>query len=91
MITNAILQVGLMFVDLLTGWFPKQPAVDQVVVQAGGFLAPIVAGAASLGVWVPWGVIGLCVGVVVPLFLATLTFKTIRAIVSYLPLIGGAG
>lgn len=91
MITNAVVQFAVGFLSIVCGWFPKQPAVDQVVVTAGGFLQPIVDGAASLGVWVPWGTIGACMAVVVPLFIATFLFKTLRALASYIPLVGGAG
>ena len=50
MITSAVAQFAVGFLTIVCGWFPKQPAVDQVVVTAGGFLQPIVDGAASLGV-----------------------------------------
>lgn len=91
MITDALFQAGGGAFVTVCGWFPKVPAVDQVVVSAGGYLGPILNGAASLGCWVPWAVIGTCMVVVGPLFLATLAFKTLRALFSYVPLIGGAG
>lgn len=91
MITDGIMTVAIGFVSTVLGWFPQQPAVAQVVVSAGGYLTPIVAGAASLGCWIPWGVIVACMVIVVPLYLGSFGFKILRAVVSYLPLIGGAG
>ena len=91
MITSALCDWGASWGSTVIGWIPPQPAVTGVVVTAGNYIQPIIDGAASMACWIPYPVIGACLGVVVPVFLAAMTFKALRAIASYIPLVGGAG
>jgi len=90
-ITDALCQFGIGVASTVVGWFPPQPAVTGVVVTAGNYLQPIMDGAGSMGVWVPWPVIAACLLVVVPCFLASFLFKAARAVAAHIPLVGGAG
>ena len=65
--------------------------LDGVIVKSGTAIVPIIQGIGSMGVWIPWQVIGLCMGALFPLYLGAFLFKVARAIAAHLPLIGGAG
>jgi hypothetical protein len=78
------------FVVWLGGLFPDWED-PQVFNDLSGFLTTLVAAFAGLGIWVPWAVIGLCVGVQVSAWGLSLSGKTVRALASHIPFFGGSG
>lgn len=57
-------------------------------------LGPVVTGigaGASMGAWVDWTAVGVIVGTTTLVFAIAFGIKLVRAILSYVPLIGGAG
>lgn len=90
MISEWFLGLALGAVGWLAGlfgeWEPPAELTDmatQAQVLVGQF--------ASLGVWVPWGVIAACVGASVTTWAIVLGIKTVRAAAAHIPAIGGSG
>lgn len=62
-----------------------------VYISADRFLAPMAGGIAATSSWVPWGTLGISLGVVGIVYVASFTIKLLRAIAAHIPFIGGAG
>lgn len=85
------MSLGLDLLGTISPLLPRFDEVDGVVVTAGTFIIPLAASAASMGIWVPFGTIAMCLGVLGPFYLTSLLFKIARVLVAHFPLIGGKG
>lgn len=90
MITQFFLDLGASIVNWLASLFPPWQVPSQVT-GLPGMLSQLLAGMGGLGGWIDWGVVSAAVGVAVSTWIVCLVIKTLRAIASYLPFVGGAG
>lgn len=75
----------------IAGFFPAISDDQGVIITAQNFFSTIASGAGLLGAWIPWLTVSLCLAVVVPVYLAAMTVRLVRAILGHVPLIGGNG
>lgn len=91
MISDWLMVFGTDFGLTFLTTMPSFPQWESLTITAGNYLLPLAAGMASMGVWIPWGVIGICMGIIGPLYTAALVFKLARAVLAHVPLVGGNG
>lgn len=90
MISEWFLQLAVGFATWLAGVFgPWTPPAELVDMADGA--QQLVTAFASLGVWVPWGVIAACVAASVATWAIVVGIKLVRALAAHIPGFGGAG
>lgn len=89
MITEWFLSLFQVVVDWFAGLFPTDDP-PAFIGGVTGFLHTIVDGAAGLGAWVPWAYLGLVGGILLTLWLATVSVKGIRWLWGLTPFSGGS-
>jgi len=75
----------------LFGLLPDTSAATNLVVQSNNAFAPIMAGAASLGAWMPWGTLGLVFPIVIGFYIGAFLVKVLRQLFTHVPVFGGSG
>lgn len=90
MISEFFLNLAVGFVGWLAGLFGEWDPPAELTGMATAAQS-LVTQFASLGVWVPWGVIAACVGAAVASWAIVLGIKTIRAAAAHIPGVGGSG
>ncbi|WP_449280968.1 hypothetical protein [Leucobacter sp.] len=90
MISEFFANLAVWFVEWLASVFGEwtPPAA---FTEAKTTMAELLAGFASLGVWVNWAVLGVCMLTAIAAWAVVLGIKLVRAIVAHIPVIGGAG
>lgn len=89
MITEFLIGLASLVGETLLGWIPDLGGAETLVVDASNVLGPILAGGASLGAWMPWGVLVATIGVVMGVYFTCLIFKVLLRLAGHLPQIGG--
>lgn len=90
MITEFFIGLGLSIARWFVGLFPEWQApagfasLDDTV---NGFFARF----DGVGVWAPWGLLGVCIAVALSVWGIGLVVKLARAIAAHIPFFGGAG
>lgn len=83
------------FIDLFTGvatWaLSLLPKWDDngIIVTASNWVTTLIAGAAGLGVWFPWGVLAVCMGLTSSWYGVIFLIKGVRWLVGWIPTMGG--
>lgn len=90
MITEALISFGTGFVSFIAGIFPHWTAPDWLT-GFGSQIQSILNPAQGLGVWLNFGLAGTVVVAVVGTWIVCFGIKLLLRIVSYVPLVGGAG
>jgi hypothetical protein len=72
--------------DLFPVWTPPTEFRTFQTIMSG-----LVEGFVSVGVWIPWSVIGACFAVQVVVWGLVFAIKGLRAAAAHVPMIGGAG
>jgi len=85
------MRFGMLVFGSLSDLLPSSDQLDSVIVTAGNFALPLATGLASLGAWIPWATVGVCLAALFPVYLGSLLFKLVRVIWGYVPFIGGNG
>jgi hypothetical protein len=89
-ISEWFITIGIGFAGWVVGLFPEWDVPSEVAGfddMLNGFIAPF----SSLGAWVPWTVIFICVGLAVAAWVIGWGVKAIRAVAAHVPFVGGAG
>lgn len=89
MITEWLFQVGNTVSVWVLGLFPTLP--DESIHAAVDPLMMVGAYIGSMSTWVNWGLVAGQVTVVLSTYFLFLTVKILRALLGYLPFIGGNG
>lgn len=90
MISEFFINLGIGFATWFVGLFPEWdvPAeVESFDSTVSGFIGPF----ANLSVWIPWALVLFCVVTAVGAWAIGWGVKSIRAIASHIPFLGGAG
>jgi hypothetical protein len=90
MIVQWFLGVALGIWKWMTGRFPVDPA-SSITFHMTDLFTPWATGIQSTGVWFPWLILSECLITVGAFYMGALTLRLIRAIVGYIPFIGGNG
>lgn len=76
--------ISAWFASLFPTWAPGTLDFTDAMITLAGAVA-------GMGVWMPLGVLAVCVGVVCVAWVVMVGIKLVRAIVAHIPGIGGAG
>lgn len=88
MVTAAVLDVLAMIAMALLDALPDTEVPDWLN-SASNFIPTVFNFAGSLGVWVPWSLLGIVMAAVVAVWVGSFAFKLIRIIISHVT--GGGG
>lgn len=91
MIIEWLMWLGVNVFGMTMEQMPRFDDVEGVVLTASGYLLPLASGLASLGAWIPWGVLGVCMPIVIGTYIICLVIRLARAVVAHVPFVGGAG
>ncbi|MDQ4213302.1 hypothetical protein [Microbacterium capsulatum] len=79
----------------LATWFigllPNTDSAHGLIVTAQNAFGPILAGAASIGAWMPWDTLAIVFPIVMLFYIGAFVVKVFRALFSHVPLFGGNG
>lgn len=90
MITEWLLGLGATILAWVGSLFPAWTPPPEFT-GLGGMISQLMGWFVGLGVWVPWGVLGACVGIQLAAWAIALSAKTVRAAVAHIPFVGGHG
>lgn len=90
MITQLLLDLGSSVAHWLASLFPPWQVPSQVT-SLPTMLSGLLASLSGLGGWIDWPVVSAAVSVSVATWVVCLIIKVFRAVLSYLPFVGGAG
>lgn len=91
MIVEAFLFLGVEFTSWLLTLLPNWTDEAGVIITASNGLASIIAGVASLSVWIPWGHIAYAAGLVFLAYFSMLVLRLARVLMGHVPFVGGNG
>jgi len=90
-ITDFFLNLWAGFQEWLFGMLPDVTEADGVIATASNWVGTLITAGSSLGVWIPWVTIGVCVQVAGVVWVMTFLFKIARSVIAHIPFIGGNG
>jgi len=94
MITEFFVTVAMGFVNWLLTLTPSSGDVSPatgLLVTAGNHLTALVSGAAQIGAWMPWDVLGIVLPIVLSFYVAMFVLKIVRQLIAHVPAFGGSG
>lgn len=77
MIVEWLADVLFGFLGWIDALLPSFNDAEGVVLTVGTFLIPLAAGLASLGVWIPWATVTLCLTIVGTFYFGSAVIKLI--------------
>ena len=89
MITDWLIDVGRQLMAWLLGLFPADWQVPDWLTGLSTQLGVVLAGAAGMGVWIPWALIFTVVTATFVLWTLGLTLKLARWLLGLVPTMGG--
>ena len=90
MISEWFMQLATGFMSWVASLFPAWTPPAEFT-QLSGMVSTVMGWFVGLGVWVPWSLIGACVGIQLAAWAIALGVKAIRAAASHVPFVGGHG
>lgn len=90
MIAEWIASFGMDIAIFIAGLFPEWD-IPGWVIDSRGQLVSMIEAQAGLGVWIDWGVLGLCITATVTTYSIAIVIKLVRAAAGHIPQIGGKG
>lgn len=90
MVTDFILDMFFQFANWVLSLFPEWE-IPPFMTSWRQYLIDALALFDGLGVWFDWTIIGVCLAAVSITYAVTILIRLIRAIVTYVPFIGGGG
>jgi hypothetical protein len=65
--------------------------IQQVAPSMMDLITPFATGIASTGVWLPWDVLIICIGVTSAFYAVGFALRLARAVLGHVPFVGGNG
>lgn len=90
MIAEFFASLGMDIAIWVTTLFPEWE-IPPWVGDARGQLLAMLQTHNGLGVWVDWGMMGLCITATATTYGVVLTIKLVRAVIAHIPQVGGRG
>ena len=83
--------MGTALMSWVLGLLPPTDDATDLIVTAENAFAPIIAGAAQIGNWMPWGTLVVVFPIVIGFYIAAFGVKVFRQLFAHVPLFGGTG